>query len=78
MVGMVKTKFENHFFITCEIAEFGKFYDILVTNSTIFLCDFGYTDLYITNNFKTNTDVHSLHKLLTKHSQKNKSLAKQE
>ncbi len=74
MVEMVKTEFENHFFITCEIAEFGKSYDILVTNSTISLCDFGYTDLYITNNFKTNKDVSSLRELLAKHSQKNKPL----
>lgn len=74
MVEMVKTEFENHFFITCEIAEFGKSYDILVTNSTVSLCDFGYTDLYITNNFKTNKDVSSLRELLAKHSQKNKPL----
>lgn len=72
MVETVKTEFDNHFFITCEIAERGKNYDILITNSTLSLCDFHYKDLYITNDFKTNMDVDALRVLLMKHSPQKK------
>lgn len=66
----IKNKFDTKFYIHCEEADVNKKYDLLISDSAFATHQFSFKDLYIINDFKTQTDIQALTQLLKDYSKK--------
>lgn len=66
----IKNEFDTKFYIHCEEADVNKKYDLLISDSAFATHQFSFKDLYIINDFKTQTDIQALTQLLKDYSKK--------
>lgn len=68
MIASIQNALAQKYFITCEVAQLGSTYPILVTDSAYEARHYSYQDLHVTHTLMTKRDLAELDQLMKKHS----------